>query len=792
MTSYLAWFKTSFNSLCDGMLGRFRSANPGWLAVSFVACFSGLDRAASAAETFDSIYISEVLVGDRRGGLAQEGKDQGWIELYNGGTRAVSLAGWFLSDTASNLTKWRFPRVVMLPDSYLLVSTSGSGRTNDLAHLHANFRLDKEGGRVMLAGRSTNVVAQITYPKSLPNISYGSVRGEPAIRGKMAEPTPGKGNQSSGRGFAPKVVFSRPSGPFTEPFVLKLSCASAHGSSNFVIRYTLDGRLPSSSSPIYREPLLLTNTTAVRARAYHDGPPSNQDLLPGPPRGEMYLLLASDVLKFKSALPVLVMNTGRSSYLSFFEPQDGKASLNTQPALVTRGGFHVRGSSSAGMPQPSFALEFLDEFNQDQSHPVLGLPANSDWVLYAPNVFDPVLIHNPFIHQLSRDLGRYSPRTRFLEVYIVQHRGPVTDADYAGLYVLEEKIKIGKNRVAIDRLGPEDLQSPEVTGGYLLKFDRTGPGEQGFSAGGAEMVYVDPKESVIQLPQRAPQRKQIAAFLDEFERVLQGPDWKDPIKGYRAYIDVDSWIDFHVLEVLSGNVDIFQFSTFFYKPRGGKITFGPHWDFDRALGSIDHRDANPRRWNTGDFFGGPWWRQLFRDPDFWQLWVDRWQGLRRTNFSETNLFGLIDQLTGEVREAQPREAARWGLEPRGGSYQSEIDWMKQWLSERMKFIDRQLVQPPTLSTNSGAGVQVASGFQLTLTAPKGGTIYYTLDGSDPRLTQGAISSNAVIYTGPITLEGEARLTARARNPERRQSGGPPISTPWSSPVTGNFTIKRPK
>ena len=781
------------SSLCAKLLRRFRPgciklldfsllrrARPGCLLAWFVA----LAATDLVAETFDSIYISEVLVENRRGIPAKDGKDHAWIELYNGGSWAVNLADWFLSDTPTNLTKWGFPQVVMLPDSYLLVSASGTRRTNDLADLHANFSLDTKGGQVVLARGGTNLVSQFFYPKSRPDVSYGSVRGEPALRGSFVQPTPGKANQSQGTGFAPPVAFSRPSGSFTSPIVLNLSCVPTSASSNLVIRYTVDGSLPNSRSPVYGEPLQITNTTAVRARAYEEG------LLPGPPRSEVYLLLAPNVLKFKSSLPVLVMNTAgidrparlRSSYLSFHEPVDGKTSLHGRPALVTRGGFHVRGSSTAGMPQSSLAMEFLDEFNEDQNHSVLGLPANSDWVLYAPNMFDPVLIHNPFIHQLSRDMGRYSPRTRFLEVYIVLHPGPVTAQDYAGLYVLEEKIKIGKHRVAIDKLGPDDLKAPDVTGGYLLKFDRTGQGERGFWAGGAEMVYVDPKEPVIELPQRAPQRRYIATFFDEFERVLQGLDWKDPIKGYPAYIDVDSWIDFHVLEVLSGNVDVFRYSTFFYKPRGGKITYGPHWDFDRALGSIDRRDANPRRWNTGRFFDGPWWSQLFRDPDFWQLWVDRWQALRRTHFSETNLFGLIDRLSDEVREAQPRQAAQWGLEPRGGSYQSEIDWMKHWLSERIDFIDRQLVQPPVLSQ---AGGRVASGFQLTLTAPDGATIYYTLDGSDPRQTQGAISSNAVIYSGPITLERDTRVTMRARNPEKRQIGGPPASTPWSSPVSVN-------
>jgi hypothetical protein len=358
--------------------------------------------------------------------------------------------------------------------------------------------------------------------------------------------------------------------------------------------------------------------------------------------------------------------------------------------------------------------------------------------------------------------------------------------DYAGLYVLEEKIKTGKHRVAIDKLDADDLQGQGVTGGYLLKFDRLGPVEQGFWAGGVEIVYVDPKESVIRLPQREPQRRYIANYLDEFERALQGPDWKDPVKGYPAYIDVNAWIDYHTLEVLSGNVDIFHFSTYFYKPRRGKITFGPHWDFDRAMGSIDRRDAYPRRWNTGHFFDGPWWRQVFRDPDFWQLWVDRWQSLRRTNFSQTNLFALIDRLADEVREAQPREQARWDLQPRGGSYQSEIDWMKRWLTERMDFIDRQLVQPPTFDHDSG---EVASGFQLTLKASEGATIHYTLDGSDPRQSQGDISPKAKIYSGPISIDRVMRVVARARNPEIRQIGGPPVSTPWSSPVAANFTIE---
>src|SRR6185295_2679729 len=148
---------------------------------------------------------------------------------------------------------------------------------------------------------------------------------------------------------------------------------------------------------------------------------------------------------------------------------------------------------------------------------------------------------------------------------------------------------------------------------------------------------------------------------------------------------------------------------------------------------------------TGSFFGAAWWPRLFRDPDFWQQWVDRWQELRATHFSLAHQYEVIDRLAAELREAQPREYEKWGFQPRGGSYASEIQLMKDWLSNRVDFIDSQLVPPPRLSHSGGT---VAPNLLLTVSASPDVSVYYTLDGSDPRLTQGAISSNAVLYTKP--------------------------------------------
>ena len=514
-------------------------------------------------------------------------------------------------------------------------------------------------------------------------------------------------------------------------------------------------------------------------------------LLPGPPHSEGYIKLSTNVLGFSPSLPVLVMDTfginsavsthGSFVHLSLYEPVNGRTSLTNPPTLRTRAAFHVRGSTTSTLPQAPFALKLLDEFNEEARLPLLGLPADPDWILYAPNVYDPIMIHNPFIFELSRAMGRYSPRTKFVEVYLIQAGGDVKKTNTMVSMFLPKRLKPAKHRVNIDRLGPDDLQPPNVTGGYIMKFDRLGPGENGFEANGDRgLVYVEPKEQTIMLPQRSPQREYLRSFMNQFKQALHSRERKDPIKGYRAFLDVDAAIDFHVLEVLSGNVDAMVLSTFFYKPRDGKIICGPHWDFDRALGSTDRRDENPRQWNTGPFFGGEWWPWLFRDPDFWQSWVDRWQELRGTEFSLTYMNALVDRLCNALREAQPREYAKWHLQPRGGSFQTEINHMKEWLSNRVDFIDSELVQPPRLEL--GAGGRFKAGSLVRLVAPKNVTVYYTLDGSDPRLPGGKVSTNALVRTNTIRLEQGTRLTARAYDSAHRQTGGPPLSTPWSRPA----------
>ena len=742
------------------------------------------------------VTISEFMAENDRTLNDEDGDSSDWIEIQNATAISANLAGWHLTDDPVNLKKWRFPNAAIPAKGYLLLFASNKDRTNTTSRLHTNFKLKSDGGYLALYNPDGTIISEFapSYPEQRLDVSYGQDRGNSTIHGYFVQPTPGAPNSVSGPGFGPEVLFSRAGGTFSDSFSLSLATSSEQAK----IHYTLDGTLPTETSPTYAAPITIAGTVQIRARAFEPG------LLPGKPRSESFVQLAASVVNFTSDLPILIIhnfgqgtvpaNSDQFAYMAFFEPVNGRASLQNPPSMNSRAGINIRGSSTEGLAKSSFAVEWWDEFNLDMPLSPLGLPADSDWVLYAPNNFEPVLIHNPFIYQLSNEIGRYAPRTRFVEVYLNKSGGPITSANYNGIYVLEEKITRGDKRVDVSKLEAEHIKAPEVTGGYMMKIDRLDPSDGGFGGAGQTVGYVEPKEREIELPQRDPQEQYIRNYMNAFGTSLNGAGFTNLNAGFRQYVDVPSWIDHHILNVMAFNVDALRLSTYFYKQREGKLFFGPIWDFDRALGSTDGRDANPRVWSASggtDFFTYPWWGRMFQDINFWQDWVDRYQELRQSHFAVTNLNRIIDSLVAEVRTAQPREQKRWNFAPRGGSYTAEVNFTKNWLTNRLWFMDTNFLQRPVLGLSDGF---VKSGTMLTLSGPAGATIYYTLDGTDPRQPFGAVSPAAVAYTAPVELNSNARVVARAfKSDHLNLTGGtnPRLSTPWSGVVAATYTITTP-
>jgi len=738
-------------------------------------------------QTGISLVINEFVASNNSSVQDPQGQYDDWIEIYNFGSDAIDIGAFYLTDDLSVPAKWRIPDGIpalttIPPHGYLLIWAD-----NDTAYsgLHANFRLSGGGEEIGLFDTDgSTLIDSVIFLDQTTDISYGRYPDANDVWRFIAAPTPGQENTGGYLGIADDPKFSHEHGFYTTPFSVTLATETKGA----VIYYTLDGSEPydttgrgrAPSGILYIDPILITTTTNLRAKAIKPGWKLSNV------KTKSYVFLEPDIRHFNSNLPIAVIDTfgkgvGQTTetqtltFAGFIDNKDrGRARITNTPDFMGKAGLNIRGKSSAGFAKKQYHLETLDDNNTDKDVSILGFPAESDWVLQAP-YSDKSLMRNFLTYKWSNDIGRYAVRTRFIELFLNTNGGGVSMDDYVGVYILMEKIKLGKNRVNITKLEPSDNAEPQITGGYIIKKDKLDPGDLTFSTSrGQSLIHLEPDRTEI----TQEQMNWIKGYINEFESVLYGPNFTDPIDGYAKYIDVDSFIDTHILVELTKNIDGFRLSNYMFKDRGGKLNMGPVWDYNLSLGNADYLEGwIPTGWyydllSDGDY---PWWRRLFQDPEFQLRYADRWFVLRRNLFDTGLLLQDIDDIVKLLSEAQVRNFNRWNILGTyvwpnwfiAQTYQEEIDWMKDWLRKRLTWMDSQIgaefaVAPPFFSRQGG---QVNKGFNLTMDASFG-TIYYTLDGSDPRLT--TIAPSDTIST---TLIGESD-TKRAFVPIG------PISESW--------------
>ena len=618
--------------------------------------------------------------------------------------------------------------------------------------------------------------------------------------GYFLTPTPGAVNGTEQGLPASEVTISVPSQTFTSSFSVSLSGAGAGQS----IRYTTNGSEPTSSSTLYTSPFTISASSQLRARIIGAG---NAE---GPIAMATYLLMNSDVSGFSSNLPIVILenwssgkpNGDTDGFWGIIEPDtagDQRSHMSASLDIATRCNMKVRGSSSSGFAKYSLSLEAQDENKEDQAISPLGMPEESDWVLSGRYTFDRALMRNPLIYQLSNETGEYAVRTRFVEVFLNTGGGSLSySSDYVGVYTLMEKIKRDGDRVDVKKISPSDVTEPDVSGGYLWKKDRLDPGDSGFSVNRmGTFGWVYPKEDNVD----SVQETWLEDHLNELDTALYNGSWTNPSTGkhFTEYIDNFSWLRHHWLNILAMNVDGFRLSGYYYKhhdeTNGGKVGAGPIWDFDRTMGSTDSRDNNPMAWDgTGDSskaYGDsrfPWWGRALENPDFRQEHTDLWQELRQTTFSTSNIHSVIDGFVAQLdyqdgagtnpglgSSPQARNFNKWTSVSPSGGYTNQVNVLKDWLEDRADWIDTQYTGRPSFTVSPGL---VSSGTNVGFSGA-GGTVYWTTDGSDPRLSGGGVSGSA--STGSlVNVSSTTIIRARARS-------GTGL-TSWSGEIQGTFLV----
>ena len=732
---------------------------------------------AGSTASLAAPVITEFMASNGTTHTDEDGDYSDWIEIHNPDTTAVSLDGWYLTDNSSNKTKWQFPAVSIPANGYLLVYASDKNRRTPGQPLHTSYGLSADGEYLgLIAADGTTVVSEFApaFPPQFRDLSYGitqpTAAGETPQIGYFSTPTPGARNgDASTLTIVESVTFSAPSGPFLNQLSLELTGAAAGQK----IRYTLvspsstgaEIPAPTATSQEYTGPLFLTDSVIISAAVF-----SADGARRGLVSTAHYVKTDSNVAHFSSQLPIMVLDghgfgdlerddIKHPAWLHVFEPIDGEATLDL-PTFSTRLTAKVRGFSSSLFPKKSYNLELWDNSGAKRSQPLLSLPAATDWAIVGPWHFDRPAVRNAYIYALSNRIGRWAPRTKFFELFFNWTDGILSADDYRGIMVLTDRIKIDPERVDIAELSGSDNAEPDVTGGYLMKIDGADPDEFNFvtargiphPAHGSTIVVADPKLDKITPAQQSYIQNYIQGMEDALYADHAG-NWST--RRYLDFLDRDSWVDFHLLNVFTKNGDGLRRSAYFYKDRGGKLIAGPLWDFDRSMGSNDgeSRDLNVDTWGHGEsiqLWTSGWWAVLTRDPDFLQSWIDRWQSLRRNEFADDRLTGLLDELANTIgADAGARDFAKWDYR---STFEAEITHLRNWLLRRARWIDQQFLATPSVALD---------GDELVVTPPPGAVLIYRPDGADPRASSGEPSAGAITSAQALRLPVGTNARVRA-------------------------------
>ncbi|WP_372488323.1 CotH kinase family protein [Micromonospora hortensis] len=563
-------------------------------------------------------------------------------------------------------------------------------------------------GLPVAALRAAGIAATAVFVAGLLVVSSPPAGAEPVSPVQAAQPVTEllAGAPAADAAAAPAVAddlvgditFSVPSGTFQGEVAVTLSSTV----SGAQIRYTTNGQPPTAQSSLYSgSALRFTRTTQLRAQAFVGQTPT------GAPGTAMY---AAQNVTTAHDLPVVLIDSygaGRPDREYFdattmiFEPTGGgTTSLAAAPTLSTRAGFRLRGNSSATFEKTPFRVEFWDNEDDDADHPVLGMPADSDWVLRGPFP-DKALIREALVYDLGREMGLPAPRYAFAEFYLNTDAAPVGASDYMGVYMLMETIKNSKDRLDLKQLDADDVTLPKIQGGYIWKFEWMAAEEPTLPCTGPAATCWNYLEVADPSPLQPQQRDWLRGHLQEFNDVLHSSNFADPTTGYRKYIDVDSFINLMIVNELSREMDAYVRSSHFYKDRDSKIFAGPLWDFDLSFGVggffANDQVSGWQHQQTRQPSANDWFAQLLRDPAFVNQARSRWQTLRRGLLSDAALQTRVNALAAPLTNAAQRNFQRWPnltaptvsffRTPTSPTWQGQVQVMRDWMLRRAAWLD---------------------------------------------------------------------------------------------------------
>ena len=791
----------------------------------FIMLFCSLSCFASNSK---QVFINEFLAANSTGLPDEDGDRSDWIELYNPGNVAINLNGWSLTDNANNLKKWVFPSVSIGAGQYLVVFASSKNRKNTAKPLHTSFSLSKEGEYLAIV-EPTGIISDEyapAFPPQRDNVSYGYYLGEAVF---FDTPTPGTENSIENQALTPTFSVSR--GFFDNPFTVALTTNDP----NTKIYYTTNGTRPTSRSKLYTTPINIDTTTPlsavgikgnvssliithtyffiddiVKQSANPAGYPNRWGILGSDIRYSTYAV--GERAPAHYAMNQTIYNDSRyhdyihegffsipsvsivtnSSYI-FSEVNDvneGGIYIHTgkdweRPVSIEyydplsekqfqiNCGLRLHGAASRQPEKTgkhSFRAYFkkiyetgklnFDVFEQETAvtkfdHLVFRAGFNCSWAHHtASERLNSQYVLDSFAKRTQRAMGHHSAHDRFVHLFI--------NGLYWGMYNISE------------RLGDDYMEA--YFGGDAAEYDVMN--HDGLSDG------------------------QRTGF-DRMVSLAQAGNYNDILS--EDLLSMENYIDYLLLNFYIGNWD--WGTNNWYAARNRVDTNGGYrffaWDsessftngvnFNLVAGGGKFGNSTLRKILIGSGSAG-----LLLNEEFKLLFADRVQKhfFNGGALTPEKTAERYQQLSEEIDKAIILESARWGsyrrdILPGDGVpplynrndhlYPKQQDYYKNYFPKRTEVVYNQLrdaniipnIKAPVFSSTGGA---ITAPAELGITT-ESGTIYYTIDGSDPRERgTGNIAAGAKQYTNPLQIAQTGTVKARVKT-----------NTTWSALSEVSFT-----
>ena len=768
-----------------------------WITVSPVIISEFVAMASTGLSTRTRSDVTSEFTGDP---IAYD-----WIEVRNLTSDTVDLSETYLTDDAEAKTKWRFPAGTVLPaNGILTLFASGQdirdAQFDELGYLHTNFRLSADGESLAIFSPSSGIngTYPVDFPAQIAGTSFGYADGR---QGYFSPPTPGETNVDRRDAIAEPVTFSHPAGFYENPFELTLDVDE----NDARIRYTLDGTEPTEENGIdYEGPLLIDGIAVLRTRAFSDS------AVRSPTTTRSYLNIAAaigqeemdpDILQeerwmsqMESALeqiPSLSLAID-PAYLydrrtGLLRNSSGRGKLWERPASLelmgqddagfqVDAGLRLRGGFSRGARKSSFRFFFRDEYGDPSlDYPLFGNDGASSFkkidLRTAQNYSWSYLgdIHNNFLRDIfSREsqgeMDQPYTRGRYYHLYL--------NGEYFGIYQTEER--------------PEADYAESYFGGDADDYDV-------IKSSGPLDYYIEATDGTLDAYRRLWQATVEGYASNEAYYRIQGlqPDGESIDPAADRLLDAENLMDYMIITYYTGDSD--GPGSKFTRPRPNNI-FGIYnrenpdgfkWfehDSEHSLDTgqenmvfpilTEHIGFDPNNFAT---FNPHWLHEaLIENAEYRLAFADRvHQRLSPGGvFSDEASLERLNSFADQIDVAIVAESARWGDARKrrpltADNWVIAADRSRNWLPGRADKVIAQLREINWFPSIDGPTFSPAEEPLPDKGAIKingtDGTLYYTRDGSDPRLIGGGINPSALVAVdgASISIEGRTQIKARA-------------------------------